>query len=154
MTLRFFYPFVSMSIGLVLWSTALADTPRIMPLGDSITAGWNQPSYRLSLARLLEQRDCKVDFVGNQVLTSYTPDKPGKFPGLHFQSFSETTHPGYPPGEHWDPDLGDDTDHAGYPGKKVIDLLQVTMGEVRVAQPDYVLLHIGTNDVIKAFDAK
>lgn len=157
MTLRFFYSFVSMALGLVLLGTASANSPKseppkIMPLGDSITAGWNQPSYRLFLARQLEARNCKVDFVGNQVFTSHRSDKPTQFPGLHFPSFSAKTHPGYAPGEHWDPELTDDTDHAGYPGAKAKDLLNVTLGEVRAAQPDYVLLHIGTNDVVKAFD--
>jgi len=152
MTLRFFYSFVSMAIGLVTCSALAADVPRIMPLGDSITAGWSQPSYRLPLARLLESRDCNVDFVGNQALTSHKADDPGRFPGLHFPSFSSESHPGYATDEHWDPGLGDDTDHAGYNGVNVMGLLNLTMGEIRSAQPDFVLLHIGTNDVLKAFD--
>lgn len=152
MTLRFFCSIVSMAIGLVLSMSIKAEVPKILPLGDSITAGWSQPSYRLPLSRSLEQRNCNVDFVGNQVLTSHTPLTPDKFPGLHFPSFSAETHPGYPAGEHWDPAQGDDTDHAGYPGAKVADLLPVTLGEVRSAQPDYVLLHIGTNDVLKAYE--
>ena len=151
MTLRFLATFVSLCLCLVA-QVARADLPKIMPLGDSITAGWNQPSYRLPLYRALQAQNCQIDFVGQQTLTSRSAESPGRYPGLHFPTFSARSHPGYAAEEHWHPAMGDDTDHEGYPGLKAAALLRRTWAAIRMAQPDYVLLHIGTNDILDAPD--
>lgn len=143
-----------MFLWLVASKGVLAEIPRLMPLGDSITAGWNQPSYRMALSRALEARGCEVDLVGNQILTSRAAQTPHRFPGFHFPSFSPATHPEYNPEDHWDPESGDDTDHAGYPGATSSELLKMVWAEVRVAQPDYILLHVGTSDVLEALSGR
>lgn len=48
----------------VWFAVASAEPVRILPLGDSITEGSNQISYRPALAKLLKDSDLDVAFVG------------------------------------------------------------------------------------------
>jgi acyl-CoA thioesterase-1 len=89
----------------------------IMPLGDSITAGYGQrDSYRWHLWHLIRQDGSDVDFVGS--VRSQTP-LDGEF----------------------------DADHEGHWGFFTTDILNNLLGWLAVNTPDVVLLHIGTNDV-------
>jgi lysophospholipase L1-like esterase len=115
---------------------------KIMPLGDSITAGYTDNpvfgmpfefGYRATLATLLSQAGVPFRFVG----TSSEP-----FP----TTYGDPTRGGtaYPPNEIRDPQIAQ-AGHRGYGG---IDILGVTL---KVAQwiaeddPDMILLKIGTN---------
>ncbi len=94
---------------------------RIMPMGDSITAGNNSGltdlygTYRPTLYTLLEASGYSIDFVGSR-----TSLQPG------------------------DPDLN----HEGWPGYLVENLrARINEGLIDMNQPDIILLHIGTNSV-------
>lgn len=89
----------------------------IMPLGDSITYGYEHGSYRTALWRQLVTEDGhEVDFVGSR------SDGPAELP---------------------------DKDHEGHPGLRVGELEAAAEGWLERHDPDIVLLHIGTNDLIR-----
>jgi acyl-CoA thioesterase-1 len=90
---------------------------KIMPLGDSITAGYSpRDSYRWPLWRLIQQGGFDVDFVGS-------------------------VHPQFAP------DNAFDDDHEGHWGFLTTQILGQLPGWLEANTPDVVLLHIGTNDV-------
>lgn len=93
---------------------------RIMPLGDSITQGNTQyNSYRRGLWLQLREAGYNVDFVGSQ-----RSNFEGPAPSPDF-----------------------DLDHEGHWGWRVDEILQRLPGWAAVAQPDIVLIHLGTNDI-------
>ena len=93
---------------------------RIMPLGDSITEAFDgQASYRYFLWHQLAGRGYVVDFVGSM---------DGVFEGT----------PLYP-------DF--DQDHEGHCGWTAAEVLVEIGAWVSSAEPDVVLVHLGTNDV-------
>ena len=95
-------------------------TAKIMPLGDSITASsQGQHSYRFYLWHLALAKGYRIDFVGSQ----------------H----------GVSNGAPADPDF--DMDHEGHPGWRADEILAQVKGWATAAAPDFVLLHIGTNDL-------
>ena len=95
-------------------------TVRIMPLGDSITeSNTGQHSYRYYLWHLLIDRGYHVDFVGS----------------LH----------GVGNGPPANPDF--DMDHEGHSGRRADEILNHIQTWATAASPDFVLLHIGTNDI-------
>ena len=114
---------------------AVADSPalKIMPLGDSITSGTNQrASYRCALFQKLVAAGYSFDFVGSV---------PGQW-GI------------------WGEDLtppffvnGYDSDEEGHYAFRIDDILYGANwdGDLQVwandAQPDVVLVHLGTNDL-------
>jgi Ca2+-binding RTX toxin-like protein len=97
-------------------------TPRIMPLGDSITAGQHnvEPTpgtYRIQLWKNLGADNLSVDFVGSQ------------FNGP--------------------PSLGD-KNHEGRGGWTIDQITSlVDRGIIKTYQPQIILLMIGTNDVLR-----
>lgn len=104
-------------------SHAIAPAPpklvRIMPLGDSITAGLNMVKdvpggYRKELSARLTSAGIPFDFVGSSVAN---------------------------------PIEGTDPDHEGHGGFRTQAILE-NLSEWLSADPDVVLLHIGTNDVL------
>ncbi|MCB0360671.1 MAG: hypothetical protein KDD44_13580, partial [Bdellovibrionales bacterium] len=100
---------------------------RIMPLGDSITeAEQGHASYRYWLWKLFEADGCFVDFVGSRRgVTDGTTNGPELPP--RFDDF--------------------DQDHEGHWGFKIDMVLPRIRGWVEAAQPDLVLIHLGTNDI-------
>lgn len=107
---------------LVIWtatSAAWADPLRIMPLGDSITAGYDGNNlspggYRTTLYGLLHDAGYEFDLVGSQ------QSNPGPIP---------------------------DNNHEGH-GSYTIEQIRQSLGPWVVAnRPDIVLLLAGTNDV-------
>ena len=95
---------------------------RIMPLGDSITqADADHDSYRRPLWQRLEASGARVDFVGSQ----------------------RRHHRGEPP--HADFDI----DHEGHWGWRVDEVLEHIDGWMEDAQPDVVLIHLGSNDLFQ-----
>ena len=95
-------------------------TAKIMPLGDSITASnTGQHSYRFYLWHLLLDKGYHVDFVGS----------------LH----------GVGNGPPVDPNF--DQDHEGHAGFRAEQILTQVHGWATKSSPDFVLLHIGTNDL-------
>lgn len=110
-------------------SCGLAGGPlRIMPLGDSITeaeAGHN--SYRRVLWQRLNGAGCSVNLVGS---------KSGVSRGARD---SGSVNP---------PNADFDLDHEGYWDYSVDELVPRAGGLVAQAQPDVVLIHLGTNDVL------
>jgi len=116
----------------------------IMVAGDSISAGFNRPSYRLPLLDSLSNYGCTVSMVGDQTLNDFNyKQAPGPNNGRHFPGFS--------------PADGYDTNHQAFPG---LTTDQVAFGVsnnnftvspistyVSGAQPDFVLVHLGSNDM-------
>lgn len=95
-------------------------TARIMPLGDSITASsTGLPSYRYYLWKLALARGYQIDLVGSRsgVLDG---------PPLH-------------------PDF--DMDHEGHGGFETGEILAQLAQWSTQARPDFVLIHLGTNDL-------
>ena len=95
-------------------------TVKIMPLGDSITQsskGLN--SYRYYLWHLLIDAGYRPDFVGSRVGVGGGPPANADF----------------------------DMDHEGHAGWRADEMLAQTQTLTRAASPDFVLLHIGTNDL-------
>lgn len=90
-----------------------------MPLGDSITDGYNVPGgYRIDLWQALRERGDRMEFVGSQ--------------------------------ENGPPELGD-RHHEGYPGWRIDELHRHVGDWLQAAQPDIILLLIGTNDIVQGY---
>jgi lysophospholipase L1-like esterase len=107
-------------------------TVRVMPLGDSITESWvtgslNNPSYRYFLWNRLTTAGYAVDFVGSRTTRSN---------GTNLY-------------------LDFDFNHQGISGVRVDELTPggsrhaATVSAIQAADPDIVLLHLGTNDLIQ-----
>ncbi len=96
---------------------------RIMPVGDSITCGSNVAGgYRLELYRLLTAAGYNVDFVGTQASACYTNALP-------------------------------DADHEGHSGWRIDQIDSIIVGVFnQIADPDILLLLIGTNDFGQGYD--
>jgi len=115
----------------ILFTQGISAVPvKILPLGDSITAGDGPdgagalPSYRRFLWHSLINADYDVDFVGSQ--SNYTSTT--ILPAL--QDF--------------------DPDYEGWPGETAAQLNSALDGRMANYTPDIVLLHIGTNDLYAA----
>lgn len=94
-----------------------------MPLGDSITEAYDgQASYRYWLWHKLIEAGYAVDFVGSQ--NAVYQGQPA------FTDF--------------------DRDHEGHWGWRVDQILEQVSTWAAAAQPDVVLIHLGTNDVLFA----
>ena len=104
-------------------SCALSAAPpvRILPLGDSITHGYEYGSYRAPLWNILVADGHAIDFVGSQ------SDGPDELP---------------------------DRDHEGHRGWRTGQIEDRARGWVEDDDPDIVLLHIGTNDLIQGASAE
>lgn len=107
-------------VALACGGNSAAPLVRIMPLGDSITQGELEgEGYRRGLWFRLNSAGFDVDFVGSM-------DTPYKSPGS-----------------------GDyDPDHEGHSGWRADHILESIPELAAQAEPDIVLLHIGTNDLI------
>jgi lysophospholipase L1-like esterase len=93
---------------------------KIMPLGDSITDGYNVPGgYRTDLWQALHERGDRIKFVGSQ------ENGPPELPHRH---------------------------HEGYPGWRIDELHRHVGDWLQAAQPDIILLLIGTNDIVQGYD--
>ena len=104
-------------------SPAAADPPRtvrVMPLGDSITAGVTvKGGYRTDLWQLMSTVWPKVDFVGSMSAG------PKELP---------------------------ERSHEGHPGWEIAQVDRHVDAWMTAYRPDVVLLHIGTNDVLRGDD--
>ena len=139
----------SASLTLSLFSPLAIAQQSVMVAGDSISAGFQRPSYRQPLLDALAARGCTVDMVGNQTTNSYSFRNPRALPGSFFPGFS--------------PANGYDTDHQSFGGITAGEFANgVTVGSVTVLplaryvsreQPDFVLIHLGTNDLSGAVRA-
>lgn len=102
---------------------------KIMPMGDSITEGEEgHNTYRRPLWRNLLSAGCNVDFVGNRTGVST-----GSRDSLQVA----------PPS----PDF--DKDHEGRWGYTSVQLRPRAIESVIKFAPDVILLHIGTNDILR-----
>ncbi|MGL6339931.1 MAG: GDSL-type esterase/lipase family protein [Waterburya sp.] len=101
----------------------ITEQPKILTLGDSITAGTypTEPtpgSYRIQLGNNFKNDNLSIDFIGSQ--TNEITDLP-------------------------------DPEHEGHPGWTIDKLTTlVNDGSLTEYQPDVVLLMAGTNDIIKS----
>jgi lysophospholipase L1-like esterase len=96
-------------------------TTTIMPLGDSITQGWDgHDSYRYDLWSSLAQAGYDIDFIGSQ-------NAIGSGSAPHVNSY--------------------DPNHEGHAGWSANQLRDNAANFATLNHPDIVLLHIGTNDV-------
>ncbi len=101
---------------------------RILPLGDSITnGGQDHASYRYPLYFDLLAAGFSVDFVGSQ-----TEIYLGGIPN---------------PVDYPDYDTTFDRNHEGYWGQRTDEIEANVQGFAQAAQPDIVLIHLGTNDI-------
>lgn len=127
-------------------SVAVAPTWRIMPLGNSITeAGDNEISYRCWLWRTLADSGARFNFVGTRwgVFAGYSH----AYPAPALQEASKCPYADF------------DQDNEGHTAWRVDELLYGSVDNTygypgrcgawaRTCQPDIVLLHGGTNDVV------
>src|SRR5687767_179244 len=98
---------------------------RIMPLGDSITqSDVNHNSYRRPLWKLLQAAHIPVDFVGS--LTEHYVPRVNDPPNPDF-----------------------DMDHEGHAGLRTDEILAQIPAWAQTYQPDVVLIHLGTNDLMQ-----
>lgn len=100
-------------------------TPKIMPLGDSITEGFEEYliSYRRDLWHMLDQSGYSVDFVGTKADT---------------------------PAGTFDPTILDfDLDYEAYSGWRAEQVNSQLTTSLQLVDPDIVLLHLGTNDIFQ-----
>nr|CAA9240199.1 hypothetical protein AVDCRST_MAG63-1497 [uncultured Armatimonadetes bacterium] len=104
------------------WAQPPSATIRIMPLGDSITDSHNgRPSYRYPLWINLFMGGYAVDFVGSRY------GHQGQAVGYNF-----------------------DQNHEGHNFFRADQVLPNVQNWAQAAQPDVVLLHLGTNDVFQS----
>ena len=102
---------------------------RIMPLGDSITeAETGHNSYRRTLWVRLNKAGCSVDLVGSKTGVSRGSRDSGSVS---------------PPNRDFD------QNHEGYWDYTVDQLIPRVAGLVDRSAPDVVLVHLGTNDVLR-----
>lgn len=99
-------------------------TPRVMPLGDSITwgHGWTpgaRVGYRKTLYDLLLASGCSVDFVGGEAQDTAAGPVPDYF----------------------------DWNHEGHPGFRAEEIAANVYDWLVASPADVVLLMIGTNDI-------
>jgi acyl-CoA thioesterase-1 len=95
-------------------------TVKIMPLGDSITESTRRlNSYRYYLWHVLLDQGYHIDFVGSQYGVGNGPPA--------------------------NPDF--DMDHEGHAGWRADEILNHIQTWATAASPDFVLIHIGTNDL-------
>lgn len=125
--------------------SAANSTPKVMVLGDSISGGFERPSYRQALLDIFDGAGCSVDMVGDQTLNGYDFRNPATAPGYNFAGFTK--------------DYGYDIDHQAFPAIKASQFVNgVRAGNgrdevlpartyVNQAQPDYLLIHLGSNDL-------
>src|SRR5262245_6946233 len=91
----------------------------VMPLGDSITDGYNVPGgYRINLWSSFQAIELDAVFVGS---LSNGP-----------------------------PELGS-RQHEGHTGWRIDQIADQTSGWLATYQPDLILLHIGTNDILQSY---
>ncbi|WP_322743868.1 PKD domain-containing protein [Methanofollis aquaemaris] len=130
---------VLFSIVVVGMVSAAGDETKILPLGDSVTAGAideqsgvNYPSYRYHLWNLLNENGYEVNFVGTR-------------PGPDFQLDFDKDNEGRP---------GWRTDHVAFgnaeyePQNGNLSVWLDTL-KTRGDTPDHVLIHLGTNDLLQ-----
>lgn len=98
---------------------------KIMPLGDSITESFaGLPSYRFFVWQLAQASGYRVDFVGSRRGVIGGPPLYSDF----------------------------DMDHEGHSGWRADEILGRISGWARAASPDFVLLHLGHNDLCQGQD--
>ena len=106
---------------------ASTTTAKIMPLGDSITASvTGQHSYRYYLWHLALDKGYRIDFVGSQHGVSDGPPASTDF----------------------------DMDHEGHAGWRADQILTQIQGWATAVSPDFVLIHLGTNDLCQGQSAE
>lgn len=98
-------------------------TARIMPLGDSITVLSRGSTYRSYLWQLALGKGYRIDLVGSQQ---------DIFKGKPSTDF--------------------DIDHEGHPGWRADQVLAQIREWAIAAQPDFVLIHLGHNDLCQGQD--
>lgn len=102
---------------------------KIMPFGDSITEGQRgHNTYRRSLWFQLHESGCFIDYVGNR---------------LGVSNGSRNTGGQRPP----NPDF--DLDHEGRWDYRADELVGTAANAVAEHAPDVILIHIGTNDLMR-----
>ncbi len=122
-----------------VWVTPDAEI-KILPLGDSITEGLSVlddmtgnivslQSYRYRLWQKLLDAGSNFDFVGNNNTTLFGDNPPPEFPDYLDQTF--------------------DPDHEGHSGITADGLLSVLPALQIQYDADLVLLHIGSNDMLR-----
>jgi len=115
----------------------------IMAAGDSITAGFNRPSFRLPLLDSLSDYGCPVSMVGDQTLNTFDfRDPPGPGNGSNFPGFTAPTY---------------DIDHQAFPAlttdgfadgvSSSFYTVNPISSYISATNPDFVLLHLGSNDL-------
>ncbi|MEE9326608.1 MAG: invasin domain 3-containing protein [Cocleimonas sp.] len=120
--------FIIAIFAILITHAAVADTVKILPLGDSITAGDGpdgaeaRPSYRRDLWDSLIDAGYDVDFVGSR------------------DDYTNTTIPAV---------LQDfDPDYEGWPGETAAQINSALNTRMAGYTPDIALVHVGTNDIL------
>ncbi|KAL6711300.1 hypothetical protein ACN47E_005831 [Coniothyrium glycines] len=114
--------------GLPHRSRDLSPALRILPLGDSITWGW-QPEHREN-----GTNGYRAKLLRDLVYAQFD----WRHKSWHMVDFVGTQHSGLMP----------DNDNEGYPGYRISQIHEA-MGKALAMRPNVVLLHAGTNDLNK-----
>ncbi len=140
--LQGFFCLVVVMVGMAASPASAGDTLRIMPLGDSITAGytdnpdWNHPfefGYRSGLYRRLKNAGMAFVFVGQS-------------PEPWNNVFGDPTHGGTVAPELDLRDVGQDG-HRGYGGASIARIRRDVAAWMAQDRPDVILLQIGINGI-------
>ncbi|CAA6826915.1 MAG: Cellulose-binding protein [uncultured Thiotrichaceae bacterium] len=116
---------VSAEVTISIYADFQGQTAKVLPLGDSITHGYNSISYRYRLKqKTLDDSSVNIDFIGSQNRPSI---------------FSDTQHDGF---------SGYRTDEILY-GTGGTASLAIRLDNMSI--PDMVLIHAGTNDMLQNY---
>lgn len=109
------------------WAEPIEAQVNVMCVGDSITQGGQQhASYRYPLWFDLQDAGFDVEFVGGRNFTNSADPNLAWYPN-YFTTF--------------------DRDHEGYWGWRTDQIAGIITSVTTSAQPDIVLIHLGTNDI-------
>ncbi|KAH8648191.1 SGNH hydrolase-type esterase domain-containing protein [Tricladium varicosporioides] len=114
---------LAVGAGLLIGSSANGAPLRILPLGDSITAGFNEASgnsYRRDLECLLSSSGNPVQYIGSQ----------------HSGNWPDNAHDGF----------------SGYRIEQIASAAAPEINRTSVDRANLVLIHAGTNDCVQNFN--
>ena len=129
-------------------SAALQPAPKVMPLGDSITA-WSDGGYRSRMGKMMKNSFFPAS-INASTMASPSPRFIGAGdPVTRYRTCGDPTNSSSPPCYVFDfvGSQSAEGDHEGHSGYTIVDTLAFAETVLRQHAPDIILLLLGTNDV-------